>query len=92
LIILISISEKLLSLWSVGRASICASAALDAFVSVDNANAVSLGDSLYRAFTFTNSAVDALFANFVSHNNFLLIKDILSNDHCEPNFSAQLLV
>lgn len=50
----------LLRLWSVYWTNICASAAIDAGSFVDNINAVTGSDAVYRTFWLASAAADAI--------------------------------
>ena len=52
---------------SINRASACASATVNALISVDYINSISLRDSLSRAFTCAYAAADARIFNYISH-------------------------
>ena len=58
---------ELLSLGSIHRAGVSASAAIDALVSVDYVYAVTLRNSLYRTLSCTCAAADAIFVNLECH-------------------------
>ena len=58
---------RLLCSRSAYRASVSASTALDASVSVDNILGVALSDSAYRALVSASTAGNAIFGNLISH-------------------------
>ena len=58
---------ELVSLGSLNRASICARAAVNALVGIDNVLAVLLADSLNRALLSASAASDAIISNLVCH-------------------------
>lgn len=55
------------------RASLCTASTVYAFLCVNNMDAISLSNSFCGALACTYSAVDAFFANFISHRVFLLV-------------------
>jgi hypothetical protein len=57
---------------SIYGANVCASAALDASVSVDNVLTVTLSNCIYRALTLACAAGDALIVNYICHEKILL--------------------
>ena len=61
------IGNKLLLCGSAYRASVSASAAADALVSVDNVLAVTLGNTSNRARICASTAADTFIGNFVCH-------------------------
>ena len=58
---------KLLSLDSLYGTSACTSAAIDAFVSIDNVFVIALRDSADGALTLTCTACNAVISNYMSH-------------------------
>ena len=52
---------------SANRAGLCTVTATDAGISVDNVNAVTLGDALYGTISCTSTASDAIFSNLKCH-------------------------
>jgi hypothetical protein len=71
---------KLLGLRSTYRANTSASSALNAFLRIDNVLAVSLGNSLSRAFCCTSATSDAVITNYICHNSTSLILKELELD------------
>ena len=63
--------KLLLSCGSVNRASLCASTALDALVSVDLVFAIAFLNCFNRASLGTSATSDALISDFVSHGKYL---------------------
>ena len=61
------ISMELLSLRSAYRASVCASTAINALVSVDNVDSITLSDSFAGALISACTACYAIFRNLVCH-------------------------
>ena len=53
--------------WSINRASACASTAVNALISINYINSISLRDSLSRAFTCAYAAADTRIINYISH-------------------------
>jgi hypothetical protein len=63
----LSFKYKLLLNRSANRAGVCASAAADAFISVDFILAISFGNARNRASLCASAAADALVGNLVCH-------------------------
>ena len=59
---------------SANGAGVCTGAAFDAGFRIDFVLAVAFADCRNRALCGTGTAADAIFRNFVSHNDVLLIK------------------
>ena len=76
------IQRKLLLNGRTNGASVSASAAADALISVDNVLAVSLGDAANRTTVSASAAADAFVSNLESHREkppFFLVTYILSH-------------
>ena len=65
------VKQKLFLNRSVNGAVLCTVAAIDASLSVDNENAVTLGDSLYGAICCACAASDAILSNLECHGTYL---------------------
>jgi len=62
-------AEKLFLRGSSYRANVCTVAAADALISIDNVNAVTLGNATYGALACASTASYAIIGNFVCHSD-----------------------
>jgi hypothetical protein len=53
---------------SVNRADVSASAAVDAFVGIDDVDGITFSDRLSRAFRRASAASDAVIVDYISHD------------------------